>query len=111
MYYRLRDDHAVEPCSMEVWTRFCEDREARVVARTDLPAVMVSTVFLGLDHGWQQGRPILFETMVFRRRANGDLDWSDLACDRYATWDEAVAGHAAMVKRWARKKVLDRPAT
>lgn len=47
----------------------------------------VSTVFLALDHShYPSGPPILFETMVF----GGPHDEHT---DRYATWDEAVAGH------------------
>ena len=58
--------------------------------------VRVSTVFLGLDHG-HGGKSLWFETMVF----GGKLD---LEQDRYETWDEAVAGHKAMVKRVRRAK-------
>ena len=55
--------------------------------------VRVSTVFLGVDHvGWYGGPPELFETMVF----GGPLD---LEQERYATWDEAEAGHKAMMAR------------
>ena len=49
-------------------------------------------VFLGLDHSFGSGPPLLFETMVF----GGPLDEE---MDRYTTWDEAEAGHKAMVKR------------
>lgn len=60
------------------------------VARDVLGDVTVSTVFLGLDHGWGEDAPVTFETMVF----GGHLDenmW------RYATWDQATAGHARVV--------------
>ena len=60
------------------------------VARDVLDDVTVSTVFLGLDHGWGESVPIVFETMVF----GGHLDEKQW---RYATWDGAVAGHAAIV--------------
>lgn len=30
------------------------------------PDYRVSTVFLGIDHNWGEGPPLLFETMVFR---------------------------------------------
>lgn len=52
----------------------------------------VSTVFLGLDHRFGQGEPLVFETMVF----GGPLDQEQ---ERYSTWDEAEAGHKAMVER------------
>lgn len=37
----------------------------RVVARTANGVVFVSTVFLGIDHNYFGGRPLLFETMSF----------------------------------------------
>lgn len=52
--------------------------------------IEISTVFLGLDHGYGVGDPLLFETLVFGgpRHMSGD---------RYSTWEEAEAGHAAFV--------------
>lgn len=52
----------------------------------------VSTVWLGLDHGWGGGRPLIFETMIFTSDEAIDT-W----CDRYSTEDEARAGHNAVV--------------
>jgi len=61
--------------------------------------VKVSTVWLGLDHGfpWIKQPPVIFETMIF----GGTWDhrmW------RYCTHLEAIAGHAdavALVRREA----------
>src|SRR5687767_4699324 len=67
----------------------------RKVAQTDLPSgPKVSTVFIGLDHDFTgKGPPQVFETMIFEE---GPLDsW----CQRYATWQEAEAGHASVVLR------------
>ncbi len=58
----------------------------RVVAKTRKGTVLVSTVFLGIDHSSDNEKPLLFETMIF----NGEHDqkmW------RYSTWEEAEAGH------------------
>jgi len=53
----------------------------------------VLDVFLALDHSFgPDAVPILFETMVFINESGGDME-------RYATWDEAEAGHA----RWVAK--------
>lgn len=52
----------------------------------------VSTVWLGLDHSYGDGPPLLFETMVF-----GESDWSDQDCKRYSTEAEARTGHAETV--------------
>lgn len=73
------------------WARWFE-RADRLVAHTVQGDLSVSTVFLGLDHNhhWK-GPPELFETMVFRAGASGEMN-------RYATWEEAEKGHAEMVK-------------
>lgn len=59
---------------------------------TVIDDVTISTIFLSADHRWDNGPPILFETMVF----GGPLDHE---MSRYATWDEAEEGHNNMVKR------------
>lgn len=66
--------------------------EKRRVGHTETWNGEVSTVFLGLDHSWSGPPPLLFETMVF----GGTLDQEQV---RYSTWDEAEAGHAAMVAK------------
>jgi hypothetical protein len=68
--------------------------EERRIARTEVtPEVSVSTVFLGIDHSFNRdGPPLLFETMVF----GGHLDQQ---MDRYATLEEAEAGHVRWVDR------------
>jgi hypothetical protein len=76
------------------WAKWFEtSREARRVARTELPggAGYISTIFLGLDHSFGDGRPVLFETMSFV--GDEQEDWFS----RYCTWDEALAGHKRTV--------------
>lgn len=65
----------------------------RRVAHTMLPnGIVVSTVFLGLDHNFmKEGPPILFETMAFGRN-NSESD-----CERYSTIEDARKGHELMV--------------
>jgi hypothetical protein len=75
------------------WSKWFEDVENRRVADTPIDdnGAHVSTVFLGMDHGMRgEGKPVLFETLVFGGALDGDM-W------RYCTWDEAEAGHAAVV--------------
>jgi hypothetical protein len=100
--YRLGPNHEVVPFPIEtdedlkawgaaVWG----EPDSHRVAQTEVaPGISVSTVFLGIDHRFtgSDGAPIVFETMVFDDYESGD-------CYRYATWDEAVAGHKAVVKR------------
>jgi hypothetical protein len=66
------------------------------VGRTDLPnGGYVSTVFLGLDHAFMGGPPMIFETMTFLPGDEGE-NTEQL---RYSTWEEAEAGHADAVER------------
>jgi hypothetical protein len=83
--------HEPVPCPDIVWWGFwyeTADRQVRDTARDD---VRVSTVFLGIDHGFG-GRRELFETMLFVNGSSED-------CERYSTWDEAEAGHERWVKQ------------
>lgn len=67
------------------------DRDSRRVAYTDInDRCHVSTVFLGLNHNFWGGEPLLFETMVFGGPLDGDMN-------RYSTWDQAEQGHNAIV--------------
>jgi hypothetical protein len=79
-----------QPITQEEWIAgFSNDRH---VDLTDLgPLGRVSTVFLGLNHNYGDGPPILFETMVF----GGPMDEY---MDRYYTEDEAAQGHAFVVQ-------------
>lgn len=73
-----------------------------VVFQTDFVGGVVSTVFLGLDHQWGHGPPLLFETMVFR-------DGKPTECRRCSTWLEAEAQHARlleMVEPWSQREPL-----
>lgn len=90
-YYVLNDDHSVRPVSDSLeWARSFENREARRVASDKMGDVTVSTVFLGLDHSYGEGPPLLFETMIFGGEHSDD-QW------RYSTWEEAEQGHRAAV--------------
>lgn len=65
-----------------------EDRHWRTLRREDVGAAEVSTVLLSIDHGFADGAPIIFETMVFP-----ECD----VCRRYCTKEEALAGHDEIV--------------
>ena len=62
--------------------------------------VRVSTVFLGIDHSFGGGDPVLFETMIF----GGDADGYQ---ERYTTWDAALARHQVLVDRVSRGEPVD----
>jgi hypothetical protein len=92
-----RAEHYAEWDRREQGIRHGEDPYR--VARTQLDVEhYVSTVFLGLDNQWlADGPPLLFETMVFP-----ECD----VCERYSTWDQAVAGHDQVVARERSDRVV-----
>lgn len=62
----------------------------RHVGDDTIDLVRISTVFLGLDHQWGDGPPLLFETMIF----GGPHDQYQMRC---STWDEAIKQHVETV--------------
>lgn len=67
---------------------------SRRVAHDEIDGIIVSTVFLAIDHNFHdRGPPILFETLVFVTEGEtGEML-------RYATWDYALLGHVRVVKK------------
>jgi hypothetical protein len=97
-HYILDGHKPVVVNDVVVWGRWMQTAD-RHVALDTVGDVRVSTVFLGLDHRFGPGSPVLFETMVF----GGPLDQEQ---NRYATWDEALAGHHALLKRVTARQVI-----
>jgi len=99
--YILDDNGEPVPCDdVVVWGRWLErasrDR-SRIIAqdldeRDPAKTVKVSTVFLGLDHQFGDGPPVLWETMVFGGVLDGEIR-------RYTSRAEALRGHQAMCER------------
>jgi hypothetical protein len=87
----ILDGHDPKPAEFLEWALWFGANDRRV-AWDKFDGVEVSTVFLGLDHRFGDGPPLIFETMIF----GGQLDEET---ERYSTWDEAVAGHKKMVER------------
>jgi hypothetical protein len=97
-YYVLDADHQLVPAAnIYEWARMLEGSD-RIVAQDTLPdGTFISTVFLGLDHGWGKGPPITFETMVFFPKGEGE---DSEIVDRCATWADSEAIHAATLRRY-----------
>jgi hypothetical protein len=95
--YILNGTEPVEEPDLEKWAEWIGNSGAkgRRVARTRFQSgAWVSTVFLGLDHSFGRGRPLLFETMAFSAPDN----YRDLICRRYPTWADAERGHYEVVR-------------
>src|SRR5262245_39893209 len=63
--YILDANHQPVKASTLEWGRWFEDTGNRRVAETFTEHYRISTVFLGIDHAWGKGPPLLYETMVF----------------------------------------------
>lgn len=91
-YILAEDGRTPIRASVLEWGNWFEKQDQRRVAADELPGdIRVSTVFLGLNHNWGEGPPLLWETMIF----GGEHDQYQ---DRYSTYDDAVAGHAKAVR-------------
>lgn len=88
MYYIL-ENKKPKLTSPTVW-RMWNTPENKRVALNKIGDIDVSTVFLGVDYGFNSTIPVLFETMVF-----GGPD--DQYCERYCTYEEAEKGHDRIV--------------
>jgi len=85
------------PGDIAVWAQWFEKAD-RTVKETMIGGARISTVFLGVDHGFSSEKPILFETMVF----GGELDQEQ---DRCCTWEEAEIMHEKMCDRVKETKI------
>lgn len=84
-------DRAGQQISLESWAALHSGMSYKRVNETQIGPYWVSTVWLGINHGFGSGPPLIFETMVF---ANTDETLGpDLECRRYSTEAEARAGH------------------
>lgn len=85
-HYILKDKIPVNVPFEEyvIWSMGDFEKNNRV-ADTMIGDVRVSTVFLGLDHSWDKGEPVLFETLVFGGELDGHMQ-------RYCSWEAAEKG-------------------
>lgn len=85
-------DQNGEPISLEEWSDLIQ-KQKKGLAKTswsDGTGRFVSTVWLGLDHGFGMGDPLIFETMAF--------GFEEEHMRRYSTKEEALKGHDEMVE-------------
>ena len=80
------------------WAQWMETNDRHVAhdifRQGQAEEIRVSTVFLGIDHNWfDQGPPILWETMIF-----GGDDKLDLDMQRYSSVNTARIGHSKAVE-------------
>lgn len=111
-WYILDERRQPKPVEdIKEWADWFETADRRVMS-TRIGCLVLSTIFLGLDHSFGDGPPILFESMIFfhdprRRGRRPSLRWPPSTWRksknmgrssfdfqrRYSTWNEALAGH------------------
>jgi hypothetical protein len=90
--YILDANKAAIPCTdLFDWGRWMKDTEKRRVGDITIDDAQISTVFMGLDHNFSGGEPLLFETMIF----GGEHDQYQERC---STWEQAVEMHDRVVR-------------
>lgn len=92
--------------TMEEWAEKLYDFNYKMVAKSIIDVegtIEVSTVWLGLNHQWLPDRPpLIFETMIF----GGPLDRE---CWRYSTEEQALVGHAEVVRLAELEQQVEQP--
>jgi len=94
LYYVLDDQNNAIPCEdvLEWGEKFADFSKRQVADTSLLDTIRVSTVFIGIDHAWNDGPPLVFESMVFGGEDDGYME-------RYSTWEEAEKGHHNIVAK------------
>ena len=108
-----------EPMELMEWAQKFEDDEYKRVALDITNAgIRVSTVWLGLNHRFDEGPPLIYESMAFNDQDTHTFQLApnlpsrefpaDLDQERYSTLEEALEGHARMVAKYSvNQKWLD----
>jgi len=85
--------------TIEEWSKLFHDNKYKIIKQEILEnGYFISTIWLGMDHGSQNGQPLIFESMVFNGDGEGDSD-----CERYVSESAAIIGHKLLVEKWRKK--------
>lgn len=97
-------DRLGQPISLRAWLELLDltvnGKDYKRIATTHVGRWWISTVWMGLDHGFsgflpgQPHIPMIFETMVFDRDS-AVVEWE---MRRYSTEEQARQGHEEMVQ-------------
>ena len=90
MWYILKYKKPIKATIEEYSKWISKNPKQKVVKQELINDSKVSTVFLGLDHSWENNVPILWETMIFGGK-------EDMYQDRYTSYKEALVGHEKAV--------------
>jgi len=88
-YYLLDENNTPYEVTLEEFAKsdIWANRERNTIGRNEFGDVLVSTVFLGIDHAFGDGdKPVLFETMIL----GGEFDGFQIRC---SDWETAKKHH------------------
>lgn len=98
-------DREARPISLRQWAELHDDLDYIRVASTYIAMNRVSTVWLGIDHSFGAGPPLIFETMIFNENPTNSSTfvpgrsyhepWDYQR--RYHTLEAAMLGHEKAV--------------
>jgi hypothetical protein len=94
--YRIRYyDRSGKRITVGQWSSLFGSETYRFIVAGTHGELVVSTVWLGLDHAGvgDSFRPQIFETIVFGPNDDGETDWLGEATYRWRTEAEALEGH------------------
>jgi hypothetical protein len=101
-YWILDEQRKPKPVTDVIeWATWFEHGE-RKIKQSDIGGVHVSTVFIGIDHQFGNGPPLLYETMIF----GGPRDESQA---RASTEAEALDQHEEACRLAREKAEIKRP--
>lgn len=102
MYYNVDG----VPCSLDEWEAEHAARE-NIIGRDRVCGILVSTVSLGIDHGFGVGSteiaPVLWETMCFVEEGDTLNKWDEY-CERYTSRKMSERRHREIVEKIKREK-------
>ena len=112
MFYILNEARQVVSATLEEWSDYYNTNDRHLCKTQVRDGAWVSTVFLGIDHGWGGGTPLVFESMAFTCEHEKHIAFGrevdgvgeELDQERYCTYDQALRGHERMVEKWAKAR-------
>lgn len=85
-------DRDGKPIDMQTYGMLALDDSYKIVKQTERYNILVSTVWLGMDHSFRKGDPItIFETMIFTDGVENESAFEYQ--ERYTTEAQALEGH------------------
>ena len=97
IYWKMDESGNVQPATMAEGMEYFGNASKKIIARDTINGVLISTVFLVIDHSFDESQPILFETMLFKSDGEG-FDPDSNVQMRYVSIQDARAGHAKAIE-------------